>query len=641
VIAPFSALPLWLLPLAPLVAAVICAIIAVSGSRRAGKITPVLTVFATLISGLIAAAHFPQGEKFASQTYEWLTIRSGITITLSVHLDALAWTMVAVVTFVSLLVQIYSTGYMKGEPGYARYFACVSMFTCSMLGLVLADNLFQLYVCWELVGICSYLLIGFWWTKKSAADASKKAFIVTRFGDVGFFLGVLLLVSAAGSFQFSAVETTINQIANGQLTALPLFSAQTFLVVAPLLLFCGAVGKSAQFPLHVWLPDAMEGPTPVSALIHAATMVAAGVYMVARLLPIFAASQVVMNVVIITGSLTALIAATIALVQTDIKKVMAYSTISQLGYMFVGLGVGNRDAGMFHLVTHAMFKALLFLTAGSVIHALHHSAAPNDMRLMGGLGKRMRVTAITCGIGVLALAGLPGLSGFWSKDAILGAALEKHTPVANIALVVALLVAALTAFYSCRMWLLTFAGEPRSKDAEHAHEGPASMTVPLALLAVLSVVLGIWLHANGRFTSFLAAGKESAPEGMTLWLVGLASICSLAGIFGAWLVYGKTYSTTDPVEKAPGYALFVNLWYVEAFWTKIAARGALATGRAVAWFDRTVIDGLVNVVGGACQLLGNGLRRSATGQTQLYTTVVMAGLVIVALAVAIMQSGGR
>ncbi len=640
--AAFSALPLWLLPLAPFIAAALCAVIALSGNKSAAKAAPALTLVATIVSALIALAHVPGEGHIASQSYEWLTIGTGLKITLSVHLDALAWTMVAVVCLVSTLVQIYSTAYMKGEAGFARYYACLAMFTCSMLALVLADNLFQLYISWELVGICSYLLIGFWWTKKSAGDASKKAFIVTRFGDVGFFLGVLLMVSAAGSFQFTEVAHAVTQISSGQLTSLPLLGPQLFLIIAPLLLFCGAVGKSAQFPLHIWLPDAMEGPTPVSALIHAATMVAAGVYMVARLLPVFAASQVVMNIIIITGSITALIAATIALVQTDIKKVMAYSTISQLGYMFIGLGVGSRDAGMFHLVTHAMFKALLFLTAGSVIHALHHSATPNDMRLMGGLSKKMRVTSITCGIGVLALAGLPGLSGFWSKEAILGAALENHSPVAMLGLAVALLVAAMTAFYSTRMWLMTFYGTSRSHEAEHAHEGPASMTVPLMILAALSVGLGFWLKSGGRLSAFLGGGVESAPEHMTLWLTAVASLCALGGIGVAWSIYGKQSLAADPIEKIPGYKLFVNLWYIDDFWSKGAAAGALAFGRFVAWFDRTVIDGLINVIGGACQLVGNRLRKSATGQTQLYTTVVMAGLVIAVLAISYLQQvGGR
>ena len=634
-----GALPLWLLPLAPMIAAALCAVLAITGRMRAAA--PFITLIATLISGGITAAHFPAaGAAPASAHYAWLSIPHAVTITLSVHIDAMAWMMLAVVCLVSTLVQIYSTGYMKTEPAYARYFACLSLFTSSMLGLVLADNLFQLYVCWELVGICSYLLIGFWWTKKSAADAAKKAFIVTRFGDVGFFLGVLLMVSAAGSFQFTEVQHAVTAASGGQPLSIPLLSTQAFLIVAPLLLFCGAIGKSAQFPLHVWLPDAMEGPTPVSALIHAATMVAAGVYMVARLLPVFQASVVVQDVIILVGSITALIAATIAMVQTDIKKVMAYSTISQLGYMFIALGCGSRDAGLFHLVTHAMFKALLFLTAGSVIHAMHHAANPNDMSGMGGLGKKMRITSATCLIGALALAGIPPLSGFWSKDAILGAALASPNPMAKVGLIVALIVAALTAFYSIRMWMLTFSGESRSETAAHAQEGPVAMTTPLTILALFSLGIGWFLHSGERFTNYLNGGAEGAPEPVVLWLVAVAIACGVGGALLGWSMY-RTPKAVDPITKVPGYTLFANLWFIDAFWGSLAAAGALALGRGIAWFDRKFIDGAMDGIGHACAWIGDRLRRTATGQAQMYTTVVMACLLIIALAMAITQGGGR
>src|SRR5579871_6853754 len=320
-----------LIPLAPLCAAFLAGLLALT--RRAERAAPFLTIAATLLAGFAALLNRPLPAPGAANhiAAEWLHIGANFSIGLSVSLDPLGWVMVCVVCFVSLLVQIYSIGYMQGETGYARYFAYLGLFTTSMLGLVTADNLFQLYVCWELVGICSYLLIGFWWSRPSAANAAKKAFVVTRFGDVGFLLGVLLLTGVAGSFQFDAVGQTVARIAHGEAVAIPLVGAQAFLTLAPLLLFCGAIGKSAQFPLHIWLPDAMEGPTPVSALIHAATMVVAGVYMVARLFPIFAASGVAMNTVLMIGTITAFIAATIALVQTDIKKVLAYSTVSQLG----------------------------------------------------------------------------------------------------------------------------------------------------------------------------------------------------------------------------------------------------------------------------------------------------------------------
>jgi NADH-quinone oxidoreductase subunit L len=625
-----NSLPLWLIPLAPVVAALLAGVLALT--RRAERAAPLFTLAATALSGIVALGWIPQeGGPVPRLSFEWLKIGANFQINLGVHLDPLAWIMTAVVCVVSLLVQVYSLGYMKGENGFARYFAYLGLFTASMLGLVVADNLFQLYVCWELVGICSYLLIGFWWQKPSAASAAKKAFVVTRFGDVGFLLGVLLLAAVAGSFQFDTVMQAVARVQAGELTAIPLVSAQVFLWLAPLLLFCGAVGKSAQFPLHIWLPDAMEGPTPVSALIHAATMVAAGVYMVARLLPIFVAVPFVSEIVLLTGAVTALIAATIALVQNDIKKVMAYSTISQLGYMMLGLGAGSLDSGMFHLVTHAMFKALLFLAAGSVIHAMHHAADPNDLRVMGGLGSRMRITAVTCGVGVLALAGFPGLSGFWSKDAILGAALDKGSPVALLGLAVGIVVAGLTAFYATRMWMLAFAGSTRSADAEQAHESPSVMTLPLILLAIPSAALGGWLHMGHRFTHFLH-GAQAHAEPMHLWLVAVTSLTAVGGIALGWALYRAPSAQTDPVERVPGYALFANLWYMDAFWSRGVASSMLALGRFVAWFDRTVIDGAVNLTGWVCYIGGRELRRATNGQAQTYTAAALLALVIAALA---------
>ncbi|HXG23531.1 MAG TPA: NADH-quinone oxidoreductase subunit L, partial [Chthonomonadales bacterium] len=587
-------LPLWLIPLAPLFAAVLAGILALT--RRAEKTAPFLTTLATILSGCVAllAGFDGQRELVVEQHHTWLTIPPSFEIALGVQLNATAWFMVLVVCFVSALIQVYSIGYMHGEVGYARYFAYLGLFTASMLGLVVADNLFQLYVCWELVGICSYLLIGFWWSKPSAANAAKKAFVVTRFGDVGFMLGVLLLATTAGSFQFDVVEQTVRDIAEGRVASLPFVASHTFLWLAPLLLFCGAVGKSAQFPLHVWLPDAMEGPTPVSALIHAATMVAAGVYMVGRLFPLFSHSEIAMNTVLLIGALTALLAATIALVQTDIKKVLAYSTVSQLGYMMLGLGAYSHFAGMFHLVTHAMFKALLFLTAGSVIHALHHADDPNDLRQMGGLLKRMPITAITCAIGVLALAGMPPLSGFWSKDAILGAVMErsKATP-ALIGLLTGILVAGLTAFYATRLWLMTFWGRSRSEAAAHARESPPVMTVPLWLLAIPSLGLGYYLHATGIAARYLTGPVPIVSEKMHLELVLATSLVGLAGIVIACRLYARPQAT-DPVQKMPGYRFFANLWYIDAFWNAVGARGTLLVGSLVAWFDRHIVDGMMN-----------------------------------------------
>ena len=655
-----------LIPILPVAAAAVAGFLAII--RKAEKAAPLFTLAATLAAGVLALMNMPGAGIAPHVAAPWVNLiptdaalaappgpthgmPPGLSVVVGVTLDPLSWIMVLVVCSVSALVQIYSIGYMAAEKGYARYYCYLALFTASMLGLVTADNLFQLYVGWELVGVCSYLLFGFWWFKPSAANAAKKAFVVTRFGDVGFMLGVLLLVSVAQSFKFTDVFAAYQAVADGSLAVHGLFSAQTFLWLAPLLLLCGAIGKSAQFPLHVWLPDAMEGPTPVSALIHAATMVAAGVYMVARLILLFTlqaggGAGAALDVVMILGAVTALIAATIALVQVDIKKVMAYSTISQLGYMMVGLGVGGATgqvAGMFHLVTHACFKALLFLTAGSVIHALHHAKDPNDMRSMGGLMRRMPHTAITCGIGVLALAGFPLLSGFWSKDAILAVALQRaglfgHAagagPHAHVALacgVAGLIAAFLTAVYSARMWLMTFWGKPRSDEAAHAHESPAVMTLPLWALAIPSVAAGFLLAHGERFATFVLGG-EPGPSHENMALSIVASAIALAGLGLGALLYARC-PAVDPVTRLPRpvYALFSNLWYVDAFWSAGVARGSLAFGRAVAWFDRSVIDASMHGIAWLVEQAALGMRRSVSGQTQTYAAVLVAGTVAVVL----------
>lgn len=623
--------PLWLLPLAPALAALPAGLLALS--RRLHplqKLAPLFTMAAVLMSGLTAWIHWagPAGSGSVIEG-EWLFIPPHFRLTLGVHLDALAILMVVVVCIVSLLVQVYSLGYMAQEKGFARYYAFLSLFTASMLGLVVAGNLFQLYVCWELVGLCSYLLIGFWWWKPSAASAAKKAFVVTRFGDVGFMLGLLLLASAAGSFDYADVTRTVANIASGAQTTVPFVSVETFLWLAPLLLFCGAIGKSAQFPLHIWLPDAMEGPTPVSALIHAATMVAAGVYMVARLFPLFRESGIAMDTVLLIGTITAFLAATIALVQTDIKKVMAYSTVSQLGYMMLGLGAGGRTAGLFHLTTHAAFKALLFLCAGSVIHALHHSEEPNNLLRMGGLRKRMPLTCYACLLGVLALAGFPLLSGFWSKDALLGAAMETENPIAKFAGVVGIVVAAITAFYSLRMWLLAFWGQPRSEDVGHAHEAPLSMVIPLWLLVLPTLFLGFYLFQDHHLAHFLS---DTWAEEVNWTLMSVTTVAALLGMGLAWRLYTRPVPEgvyVDPIVRMPGYRLFAGLWGLETFWSVVGAGGALALGRMIAWVDRHIVDKAVNGIGAACSWSGEKLRYSSSGQLQSYAAVILAGILLV------------
>lgn len=652
---------LWLIVLAPLGAAVITGVLALM--RRWEQVAPLVALAGTTVAGVVAFLARPSRRAGYLGHVEttWLEIGRDFRIELAVHLDHLAWVMVGVVCAVSLLVQLYSVGYMHGERGYARYFAYLSLFTASMLGLVVADNLFQLYVCWELVGICSYLLIGFWWHKPSAASAAKKAFVVTRFGDVGFMLGLLLLAIAAGSFDFATVHQAFERIGSGEMRASGLMSNQVFVWLVPLLLFCGAIGKSAQFPLHVWLPDAMEGPTPVSALIHAATMVAAGVYMVARLMWLFTWSSVSaplrqpwavpLDVVLIIGAVTALIAATIALVQMDIKKVLAYSTVSQLGFMMMALGAGNmagQVAAMFHLVTHAFFKALLFLTAGSVIHALHKAPDPNDLRFMGGLLRRMPWTAWTCLIGVVALAGLPPLAGFWSKDAIVALLMERagwfgHVAggagglelgadrwAAAVGAVTALIVTVLTAFYSFRMWMLAFMGTPRSEAAAKAHESPWVMVVPLGLLAFASVTVGWWLHHGGLLEGYLTGEIRSVTHG-TVALI--ATLLAAAGATYGYRLYRNSRASADPVERLPRpvYALFAHLWYVDAFWSKVVAPAVLRFGDAVAWVDREVVDGAVRGSGRVIIRTGQELRRLTNGQAQSYATVLVGATVAVIL----------
>ncbi len=642
---------LWWIVGAPALAAV--AVAALALARRAEAIAPYLTALATSAAGLTALANRPSRSAgvLASVRARWLTIGDGFHIEFGVHLDALTWIMVGVVCSVSLLVQIYSIGYMRGERGYARYFAYISLFTMSMLGLVVADNIFQLYVCWELVGICSYLLIGFWWARPSAASAAKKAFIVTRFGDVGFMLGLLMLAIAAGSFDYDRIAQAFQAIGAGRLQASSLVSNEVFLWLAPLLLFCGAVGKSAQFPLHVWLPDAMEGPTPVSALIHAATMVAAGVYMVARLGWLFAGSGVAgvsipLEVVLLIGAVTALMAATIAMTQRDIKKVLAYSTVSQLGFMMMALGAGGSDGqttGLFHLTTHAFFKALLFLAAGSVIHAMHHAHDPNDLGAMGGLGRRMPWTALTCGLGVLALAGLPPFSGFWSKDAIAGLLMERagwlshgvtlaseagpRPWVAAIGASVALLVTVLTAFYSIRLWVLAFAGSSRSEAAAHAKESPAVMVLPLAILALPTVGLGWWLHHGGLLTGYLTGDPGDGSAHLAVMVT--ATLLALLGAAVAAGMYRNRTPDNDPVAAlpAPIYRLWAQLWYVDAFWSRCAAPVLIGVGRTIAWFDRSVVDGAIRGTGPVVGRVAGELRRMTNGQAQLYAVVVLASTV--------------
>jgi NADH-quinone oxidoreductase subunit L len=537
-----------------------------------------------------------------------------ISISMGILVNPLSALMMVIVTGVSLLVQVYSLGYMKDDPAFGRFFSYLSLFSFSMLTLVLADNFILLYMAWELVGLCSYLLIGFWYAKPEAARAAKKAFVVTRVGDLGFLVGILVLSILAGTFDFASVARFIGggNVPQGQVT----------LVV--LLLFCGAVGKSGQFPLHVWLPDAMEGPTPVSALIHSATMVAAGVFMVARLYGIFQASPDALRVVAALGAFTAVFAAAIAIAQDDIKRVLAYSTISQLGYMMLALGVGGYGAGLFHLTTHAAFKTLLFLGAGSVIHAL----GTNDIWRMGGLRRVMPVTALTFLVAVLAIAGIFPFSGFWSKDEILQAALASgHTGL----YVVALVTVFLTAFYMARLFFVVFTGKPRGEGHGelHAHESPPVMTVPLIILAVLAAGLGFagspWLPRDiHTFLEPLAARAAGLDVSLLLQSNGLA----VAGILLAFLLYRRRHAAPDPLRAilGPVHTVLARKLFVDELYMLIIRGVFFTASRAIAWFDRHVVDGVVNLVGGASQAGGALLRKTLTGKVQGYALIILCGM---------------
>ncbi len=573
--------------------------------------------------------------------FTWITAGQ-FKVDFSLQVDQLTIIMLGVVTFVSLLVHIYSTGYMAHEEGYYRFFSYLNLFVFFMLTLVLAANVVLMFVGWEGVGLCSYLLIGFWFLKQSAISAGKKAFITTRIGDFGFTIGILLLFWTFKSVDFA---TIFKQLVSAQ----PEAAISTgILTTICLLLFTGAIGKSAQLPLYVWLPDAMEGPTPVSALIHAATMVTAGVYMVARMNPLFSRAPIAMFVVALVGALTAFYAATIGLVQTDIKKVLAYSTVSQLGYMFLGLGVGAYASGVFHLMTHAFFKGLLFLAAGSVIHAM---GGDQEMPHMGGLRTKIPITFWTMFIATFAIAGIPGFAGFFSKDEILEAARAS-----NIWLwLLGLIGAGLTSFYMFRLIFLTFFGKPRyDEHAVHVHESPRSMTVPLIFLAILSTVGG-WVAAphlvggTDYFEKFLhpvftmyapaaTAGAEGAaeavePPGIMLLhaLTGWPVLIALAGLLVAWWFYIKSPQTPKKLAdslRAP-YTLVLHKYYVDELYNAAIIQPLLWISINALWHvvDETVIDGTVNGVARVARESGSELREIQSGNARSYATWVVIGAV--------------
>ena len=564
------------------------------------------------------------GHSLLVPDINWVIIEGGITIHLGLIVDSLTVVMLIVVTVVSLMVQIYSQGYMHGDPGYHRYFAFMSLFTASMLGLVLADNLLFVYVFWEMVGLCSYLLIGFWFHRPAVADAAKKAFIVTRLGDFGFLAAILLLYFNTGTFDI------------GQLHSLAITGALagTTLTWAAIGIFAGAVGKSAQFPLHTWLPDAMEGPTPVSALIHAATMVAAGVFLVARTFPLFSHSVEAVTTVAIIGGFTAIFAASMGLVMTDIKRVLAYSTISQLGYMMLGLGAGGIAIGIFHLFNHAFFKALLFLGAGSV----NHATGTFDMREMGGLRKFMPWTYATFLIAALSISGIWPLAGFWSKDEILASALQNQP----ILFYLAMITVFMTAFYMFRVVFMTFGGEYRGGGAEahgKPHESPSVMVMPMVVLAILAVVSGFW-NVTGQFGAFMGHGEtHSFAEGffgiLTHSLPWLSLILAGLGILFAYAMYSAKWLSAERIGGLfkPLYTLFYRKYWFDELYERVFVGKVLVGGffAGLQGFDTYGVDGAVNGVASGAIATGRAIRRAHTGQLQLYGLFIGIGILAIVI----------
>lgn len=656
----------WLIPVLPLLGAMLVGIGLISLNKATNNLRQIVAVFIVSIIGATMVMSFAilwsqiHGHEAYTRTIEWASagdfhLAMGYTID---HLSAL---MLVIVTTVAFLVMIYTDGYMAHDPGYVRFYAYLSIFSSSMLGLVISPNLVQIYIFWELVGMCSYLLIGFWYDRQPAADACQKAFVTNRVGDFGLLLGMLGLFWATGSFEFGVMGDRLGElVSSGSLSA---FLATVFAI----LVFLGPAAKSAQFPLHVWLPDAMEGPTPISALIHAATMVAAGVFLIARMYPVFENVPAAMNLIAWTGAFTAFLGASIALTQNDIKKGLAYSTVSQLGYMVMAMGIGSYSAGLFHLMTHAYFKAMLFLCSGSVIHGMeavvgHNPLLAQDMRLMGGLRKYMPITAGAFFIGNLAICGIPPFAGFWSKDEILGQAFA-----ANPALwFVGWATAGLTAFYMFRMYFMTFEGEFRGQDvgikqqlmtqaglafgpgamdtkeadhhdhdhhhSEYPHESPLTMALPLVVLAVPSVGIGLigrpW---ENYFEEFIHAPGEVVAEAHHVFdwqefliMAGLSVAIAVTGIIVAFLMYrAKKIDPTAIAKKLPTlYRFSLNKWFIDDLYNKVFVVGCRRLARQIMEVDYRVVDGAVNLTGLAAVLSGEGLKYLENGRAQFYALIV-------------------
>jgi NADH-quinone oxidoreductase subunit L len=630
--------------LCPLIGFLLCTIAAATNRRGLARAAGPLSVLAALVVAVVSVAQLwaqPAGASLLDHLYTWIEA-SPLTLEMALRVDALSSVMILIVTGVGFLIHVYSLGYMDDDPDIARFFSYLNLFTASMLILVLGDAIPLLFIGWEGVGLCSYLLIGFWYVDMDNAVAGRKAFIANRIGDAAFLVGMFLLFWSLAqigtpSFTFGDVNRQAPQLAAW---------SPTVVTAVCLLFFAGATGKSAQIPLYVWLPDAMAGPTPVSALIHAATMVTAGVYMIARLSPLFVHAPLALDLVGAIGAAGAMFAATLGLVQTDLKKILAYSTISQLGYMFVALGAGAFSAAIFHLMTHAFFKACLFLCAGSVMHAL---AGELNVFKMGGLGKHMPITSRAFLCAALAISGFPLFSGFFSKDMILESAFVSGHYVTWL---VGLLAAGLTAVYVFRAYFLAFTGESRVNHdkAHHLHESPATMTVPLIVLGALSVVGG-WVGLpegflwGDRFGAYLEPSLAALPHGgahhasgATLaFLIGSASLMALAGIYAAYAIYGRRSPLPDTLTaSAPGiYRLLWNKYYVDELYDALVVRPYVALSRLF-WqvVDSQLIDGAVNGVGELVRWLGGRVRRLQTGDVQTYAFAMLVGAICVIIALA-------
>ncbi|WP_288255555.1 NAD(P)H-quinone oxidoreductase subunit 5 [uncultured Prochlorococcus sp.] len=652
----------WLIPVFPLIGSVLSGLGLISINKKINNSRQIVSVGLISFVGISAVISYKalieqvNGYQSVEKLFVWANA-GDFTIPMGFVLDPLGSVMLALVTTITLLVMIYSHGYMAHDKGYVRFFTYLALFSSSMMGLIVSPNLLEIYVFWELVGMCSYLLVGFWYDRDGAAHAAQKAFVVNRVGDFGLLLGILGLFWATNSFDFNEIATGISQSISDH--SIPIWAA----LLLCFLVFLGPMAKSAQFPLHVWLPDAMEGPTPISALIHAATMVAAGIFLVARLQPLYSIFPSIQFIIALVGTITCFLGASIALTQMDLKKGLAYSTVSQLGYMMLAMGCGAPVAGIFHLVTHACFKAMLFLGSGSVIHAMeevvgHQPVLAQDMRLMGGLRKKMPYTSTTFLIGCVAISGIPPLAGFWSKDEILGNAFISFPAF----WFVGLLTAGMTAFYMFRLYFLTFEGDFRGENKElqkqlliasqttldeeneeeheehgSIHESPWSMTFPLVFLAVPSVIIGFMGFPWDSKIANLLDPEEAETAAKAFELkeflpLALASVViASAGIIIAYQAYfvKKINLSVLFAEKFPSINRFLsNKWYLDDINEKLFVKGSRKLAKEVLEVDSKVVDGVVNLTGLVTLGSGEGLKYFETGRAQFYALIVFGGVIL-------------